>query len=104
MDVKAEENNRLREQLADMEAVMSDLYRSRKGKGTLQIEIESLKSDNDYLIALLRDTCEYADCEDFEILKSAKTKSLNGSKGFIQAQNANKRARAGTPDPMSQAG
>ena len=53
MEMKAAENNRLREQLAEMEAVMSDLYRSRKGKGTLQIEIESLKSDNDYLLALL---------------------------------------------------
>jgi chromosome segregation ATPase len=104
MEMKAAENNRLREQLAEMEAVMSDLYRSRKGKGTLQIEIESLKSDNDYLLALLRDTCEYADCEDFDILKSAKTKALTGSRGFIQAQTANRRARCGTPDPTSQAG
>ena len=35
---------------------MKDLYKSRKGNGTLQIEMESLKSDNERLLALLKDT------------------------------------------------
>lgn len=50
MNMKTDENNRLRKSVADLEAVMNDLYRSRKGKGTLQIELESLKSDNEYLL------------------------------------------------------
>lgn len=82
MEMKSGENNRLRKQVADMEAAMQDLYKSRKGQGTLQIEMESLKSDNEHLLALLRDTCEYADCEDSEILKSAATKSLKGTAGM----------------------
>lgn len=46
MELKSGENNRLRKQVADIEVAMQDLYRSRKGHGTLQIEMESLKSDN----------------------------------------------------------
>ena len=46
MEQKSGENNRLRKQVADIEVAMQDLYRSRKGHGTLQIEMESLKSDN----------------------------------------------------------
>ena len=61
---------------------MQDLYRSRKGRGTLEIEMESLKADNENLIVLLRETSEYANCEDTEILKSAVTKSLKGKKGI----------------------
>ena len=53
---------------------------------------------------MLRDTCEYADCEDNEILKSAKTKTLHGTKGYMTAQVANKRARGGTPEPTSGTG
>ena len=61
---------------------MQDLYRSRKGRGTLEIEMESLKADNENLIVLLRETSEYANCEDTEILKSAATKSLKGKTGI----------------------
>ena len=64
MEMKSGENNRLRKQVADIEAAMQDLYKSRKGKGTLQIEMESLKSDNEHLLALLKETSEYADFED----------------------------------------
>ena len=46
MELKSGENNRLRKQVADIDVAMQDLYRSRKGHGTLQIEMESLKSDN----------------------------------------------------------
>ena len=71
MEMKSGENNRLRKQVADIETAMQDLYKSRKGKGTLQIEMESLKSDNEHLLALLRETSEYADFEDRQIIKSA---------------------------------
>jgi septal ring factor EnvC (AmiA/AmiB activator) len=50
MEMKSGENNRLRKQVADIEAAMQDLYKSRKGKGTLEIEMDSLKSDNEHLL------------------------------------------------------
>ena len=39
MELKSGENNRLRKQVADIEVAIQDLYRSRKGHGTLQIEM-----------------------------------------------------------------
>jgi hypothetical protein len=98
MEMKSGENNRLRRQVTDMDSAMKDLYKSRKGNGTLQIEMESLKSDNERLLALLKDTCEYADCEDSQILKSAATKTLKGTNGLIDAYSANKRARGASAD------
>jgi hypothetical protein len=77
---------------------MKDLYKSRKGNGTLQIEMESLKSDNDRLLALLKNTSEYADCEDNQILKSAATMTLKGAKGLADTFSANKRARGASAD------
>ena len=82
IELKASENNRLRKACADMEQAMKDLYRSRKGQGSLQIEMESLKSDNEHLLQLLKETCEYADCSDNEILKSVTTMRANGHKGL----------------------
>ncbi|MFO0117356.1 MAG: hypothetical protein ACK521_06985 [bacterium] len=35
MELKSGENNRLRKQVADLEAAMNDLYVSRKGNGDL---------------------------------------------------------------------
>ena len=35
MEQKSQENNRLRKQCADIEKAMQDLYRSRKGPGSL---------------------------------------------------------------------
>ena len=43
LEMKAGENNRLRKQVADLEKAMQDLYCSRKGNGSLQIELDSLK-------------------------------------------------------------
>ena len=43
LEMKAKENNRLRKQFADLEKAMQDLYCSRKGNGSLQIELDSLK-------------------------------------------------------------
>lgn len=64
LELKSGENNRLRKQVADVEVTLKDLYRSRKGHGSLAMEMDSLKADNERLLALLKDTCEYADCED----------------------------------------
>lgn len=50
LEMKSGENNRLRKQVADMEKAVQDLYRSRKGNGSLQIELDALKADNDKLI------------------------------------------------------
>ena len=43
---------------------MQDLYVSRKGNGSLQIELDSLKLDNERLLALLKETAEYGDMDD----------------------------------------
>lgn len=58
---------------------MKDLYVSRKQPGSLEIEMDSLKSDNERLLQLLKNTPEYSNCEDHEILKSAKTATMCGS-------------------------
>ena len=81
LELKSGENNRLRGQVADCEVALNDLYKGRKGAGSLAMEMESLKNDNERLIALLKETCEYADIEDYQILKSAATKTLQGVKG-----------------------
>ena len=60
--------------------------------------MESLKADNERLLALLKDTCEYADCEDNQILKSAATKTLAGVNGVTDSYAANRRARGTSAD------
>ena len=64
LDRKDGQNNRLRKQCADLEKAMQDLYCSRKGNGSLQIELDSLKQDNERLIALLKETTEYGEMDD----------------------------------------
>lgn len=64
LEMKSGENNRLRKQVADLEKTVQDLYVSRKGNGSLQIELDSLKQDNERLIALLKETTEYGDMDD----------------------------------------
>ena len=79
--MKSGENNRLRKQVVDQEKAMQDLYCSRKGNGSLQIELDSLKSDNEKLLELLRGTCEYQDMSDNEIVRAANLlKSKQGKK------------------------
>jgi len=58
------------------------LYLSRKGQGSRQIELDSLKADNDRLLQLLKDTSEYADLTDAEIIKAAATLNQQGTSGF----------------------
>lgn len=82
---------------------MKDLYKSRKGKGSLQIELDSLKSDNEHLLQLLKNTCEYADCTDNEILTSAKTQGLRGARGIENSFEANKRSRMASADGLQSA-
>jgi uncharacterized protein YoxC len=72
-ELKSHENNKLRQACADIEKAMQDLYRSRKGPGSLQIEMDSLKIDNDCLLQLLKETCEYAEFSNDEIMKAAST-------------------------------
>lgn len=76
LEMKAGENNRLRKQVADLEAAMQDLYCSRKGNGSLQIELDSLKADNEKLLELLKETTEYADLDDDQIVKAAQNKVI----------------------------
>ena len=64
LEMKSGENNRLRKSCADLEKAMQDLYCSRKGNGSLQIELDSLKQDNERLLTLLKDTTEYGDMDD----------------------------------------
>ena len=71
LEMKSGENNRLRKQCADLEKALQDLYVSRKGKGSLQMELDSLKTDNERLLALLKDTTEYGDMDDDQIQNMA---------------------------------
>lgn len=58
LELKSGENNRLRQQNAELEIAVQDLYVSRKGEGSFQVEIEQLKADNDKLLRLLASTSE----------------------------------------------
>jgi hypothetical protein len=48
--LKAGENNRLRDQVASLEKAVQDLYGSRKGEGSIHVELNNMKADNDKLI------------------------------------------------------
>ena len=50
------------------------------------------------MLELLRGTSEYSDMENADILKSAATSRLKGTKGIKNAFEANKRARGGSTD------
>ena len=104
LEMKSGENNRLRKQVADLEAAMQDLYCSRKGNGSLQIELDSLKADNERLLELLKETCEYADWDDSAIVKHAQNKMIKGmtssvsqkstkSKGSVDGKSAANKAK-----------
>jgi uncharacterized protein YoxC len=58
LELKSGENNRLRNSVADLEKAVQDLYVSRKGDGSYQVELEKLKADNERLIMLLKSTTE----------------------------------------------
>jgi len=59
LELKSGENNRMRKQVADLEKTVQDLFVSRKGEGSFQVELDALKADNERLIMLLKTTTEY---------------------------------------------
>ncbi len=79
LELKSGENNRMRGQCADLERTVQDLYVSRKGEGSMQVEMEALKADNERLIMLLKSTTEYQGMPDSDVLKESKSFSLNKS-------------------------
>jgi hypothetical protein len=36
-----------------------DLYGSRKGEGSIHVELNNMKADNEKLVSLLKETSEY---------------------------------------------
>ena len=72
LELKSGENNRLRNQVADLEKSVMDLYGSRKGEGSIHVELNNMKADVERLINLLKDTSDYQDLDDVEILRKAK--------------------------------
>jgi septal ring factor EnvC (AmiA/AmiB activator) len=99
LEMKNGENNRLRKQVVDLEKTMQDLYCSRKGNGSLQIELDSLKGDNERLLELLRGTCEYADMDDNDIIKAAnslksKLAQPKGGKGSSVKSNGTRSTKS----------
>ena len=47
--------------MSDLEKAVEDLYGSRKGRGSIEVELNNMKADNEKLINLLKDTSEYQD-------------------------------------------
>ena len=58
LEMKSGENNRLRNQVAELEKTVQDLFASRKGEGSFQVELDKLRADNDRLLRLLKNTSE----------------------------------------------
>ena len=68
LELKSGENNRLRNQVADLEKAVQDLYGSRNGEGSIHVELNNMKADNEKLLQLLKETSDYQDLNDTEIL------------------------------------
>jgi hypothetical protein len=66
---------------------MQDLYCSRKGNGSLQIELDSLRQDNERLLALLKETCEYGDMDDDQIQNTAMRTSMLARSSVASAKS-----------------
>ena len=90
LEMKAGENNRLRKQCADLEKAMQDLYCSRKGNGSLQIELDSLKQDNERLLGLLKETTEYGDMDDDQIQNCAMRATMIAGNTSTVSKKSNK--------------
>ena len=61
-----------------------DLYGSRKGEGSIHVELNNMKADNDKLINLLKQTSEYQDLSDTDIMKKAKYLGGSGTTGLCE--------------------
>lgn len=69
LELKSGENNRLRAAVANQEKTVQDLYVSRKGEGSFEVELERLKADNERLLRLVRASHEYQDMTETDILR-----------------------------------
>jgi len=85
LELKSGENNRLRNQVADLELAVQDLYGSRKGEGSIHVELNNMKADNEKLIQLLKSTSDYQDLSDVEIMNKAKYLGGQGAGGLCDA-------------------
>lgn len=83
LELKSGENNRLRNQVGDLEKSVQDLYGSRKGEGSIHVELNNMKADNEKLINLLKQTGEYQDLDNVEIMRKAKFLGGAGGAGPI---------------------
>ena len=104
LEMKSGENNRLRKQVADLEKAMQDLYCSRKGNGSLQIELDSLKQDNERLLALLKETSEYGDMDDNQIQKYAMRATMKSASGGGSISGKTQKTAASTANESTQGG
>lgn len=92
LELKSGENNRLRAQVADQEKTVQDLYVSRKGEGSFEVEMDKLKSDNERLLTMLRSTNEYQNMTENEILKKSIILSSGLGKGRGKSSDGTGRA------------
>eukprot|EP00347_Sterkiella_histriomuscorum_P003761 403363051 len=98
LELKSGENNRLRNQVADLEKTVQDLYVSRKGDGSFQVELDSLKADNERLLLLLKTTCEYQGMPDSDILREAKNLLNKSAVNINQSYNSRQKANSNSID------
>ena len=94
LELKSGENNRLRAQVADQEKTVQDLYVSRKGEGSFEVEMDKLKGDNERLLMMLRSTNEYQNMTENEILKKSIILSSGLGKGRGKSSDGAGRAAA----------
>jgi len=94
LELKSGENNRLRAQVADQEKTVQDLYVSRKGEGSFEVEMDKLKGDNERLLTMLRSTNEYQNMTENEILKKSIILSSGLGKGRGKSSDGTGRAAA----------
>ena len=94
LELKSGENNRLRAQVADQEKTVQDLYVSRKGEGSFEVEMDKLKGDNERLLTMLRSTNEYQNMTENEILKKSIRLSSGLGKGRGKSSDGTGRAAA----------
>lgn len=108
LELKSGENNRMRKQCADLERTVQDLYVSRKGEGSFQVELDSLKADNERLIKLLKSTTEYQGMPDSDVMKESKSfSSMNNKNALNNTSDFNtgaSRSRGKSQDATSKYG
>ena len=71
-----------------MEKTVQDLYVSRKGEGSFEVEMDKLQAYNERLIMLLRSSNDYQDMTDSDILKKAGAGAKRGKAGDARGSSA----------------